>query len=133
MRMSTILEISFARCIQMHLKEVYRNFTNKTVIRVTREVLCHAKHKKKHARPQRKRGMNRWLHHRRQEQKLVYFALFKESKQCERQKIYIEESKQTAAKRRQKGKLVTGCEGACDGPLRRSTMSQAPPTTQEHA
>ena len=74
------------------------SYTNKTVIRVTREVLCHAKHKKKHARPQRKRGMNRWLHHRRQEQKLVYFALFKVSSAKDKTK-YIEESKQTAAKK----------------------------------
>ena len=73
-------------------------YTNKTVIRVTREALCHAKHKKKHARPQRKRGMNRWLHHRRQEQKLVYFALFKVSSAKDKTK-YIEESKQTAAKK----------------------------------
>ena len=73
------------------------SYTNKTVIRVTREVLCHAKHKKKHARPQRKCGMNRWLHHRRQEQKLVYFALFKVSSAKDKTK-YIEESKQTAAK-----------------------------------
>ena len=74
------------------------SYTNKTVIRVTREALCHAKHKKKHARPQRKRGMNRWLHHRRQEQKLVYFALFKVSSAKDKTK-YIEESKQTAAKK----------------------------------
>ena len=74
------------------------SYTNKTVIRVTREVLCHAKHKKKHARPQRKRGMNRWLHHRRQEQKLVYFALFKVSSAKDKPK-YIEESKQTASKK----------------------------------
>ena len=74
------------------------SYTNKTVIRVTREVLCHAKHKKKHARPQRKRGMNRWLYHRRQEQKLVYFALFKVSSAKDKTK-YIEESKQTAAKK----------------------------------
>ena len=74
------------------------SYTNKTVIRVTREVLCHAKHKKKHARPQRKRGMNQWLHHRRQEQKLVYFALFKVSSAKDKTK-YIEESKQTAAKK----------------------------------
>ena len=74
------------------------SYTNKTVIRVTREALCHAKHKKKHARPQRKRGMNQWLHHRRQEQKLVYFALFKVSSAKDKTK-YIEESKQTAAKK----------------------------------
>ena len=67
------------------------SYTNKTVIRVTREALCHAKHKKKHARPQRKRGMNRWLHHRRQEQKLVYFALFKVSSAKDKTK-YIEEN-----------------------------------------
>ena len=73
------------------------SYTNKTVIRVG-EVLCHAKHKKKHARPQRKRGMNQWLHHRRQEQKLVYFALFKVSSAKDKTK-YIEESKQTAAKK----------------------------------
>ena len=72
------------------------SYTNKTVIRVG-EVLCHAKHKKKHARPHRKRGMNRRLHHRRQEQKLVYFALFKVSSAKDKTK-YIEESKQTAAK-----------------------------------
>ena len=60
------------RCIQMHLKELPTSLTNKTVIRVAEE-LCHAKHKKKHARPQRKRGMNRWLHHRRQEQ-AVYIS-----------------------------------------------------------
>ena len=46
----------------------------------------------------RKRGMNRWLHHRRQEQKLVYFALFKVSSAKDKTK-YIEESKQTAAKK----------------------------------
>ena len=74
------------------------SYTNKTVIRVTREVLCHAKHKKKHARPQRKRGMNRWLHHRRQEQKLVYFALFKASSVKDKT-TYIEDSKQTAAQK----------------------------------
>ena len=74
------------------------SYTNKTVIRVTREALCHAKHKKKHARPQRKRGMNQWLHHRRQEQKLVYFALFKVSSAKDKTK-YIEELKQTAAKK----------------------------------
>ena len=45
-----------------------------------------------------KRGMNRWLHHRRQEQKLVYFALFKVSSAKDKTK-YIEESKQTAAKK----------------------------------
>ena len=43
-------------------------------------------------------GMNRWLHHRRQEQKLVYFALFKVSSAKDKTK-YIEESKQTAAKK----------------------------------
>ena len=74
------------------------SYTNKTVIRVTREVLCHAKHKKKHARPQRKRGMNRWLHHRRQEQKLVYFELFKVSSARDKTR-YIEESKQKAAQK----------------------------------
>ena len=74
------------------------SYTNKTVIRVTREALCHAKHKKKHARPQRKRGMNQWLHHRRQEQKLVYFELFKVSSARDKTR-YIEESKQKAAQK----------------------------------
>jgi hypothetical protein len=74
------------------------SYTNKTVIRVTREALCHAKHKEKHARPQRKRGMNQWLHHRRQEQKFVYFELFKVSSAKDKTK-YIEELKQTAAKK----------------------------------
>ena len=35
------------------------SYTNKTVIRVTREALCLVKHKEKHARPRRKSGMNR--------------------------------------------------------------------------
>ena len=74
------------------------SYTNKTVIRVTREALCHAKHREKHAGPQRKRGMNQWLHHRRQEQKLVYFALFKASSVKDKT-TYIEDSKQTAAQK----------------------------------
>ena len=74
------------------------SYTNKTVIRVTREALCHAKHKEKHAIQRRKRGMNQWLHHRRQEQKLVYFELFKVSSAKDKTK-YIEELKQTAAKK----------------------------------
>ena len=49
-------------------------------------------------RPQRKRGMNRWLHHRRQEQKLVYFELFKVSSARDKTR-YIEESKQKAAQK----------------------------------
>ena len=42
--------------------------------------------------------MNQWLHHRRQEQKLVYFALFKVRSAKDKTK-YIEELKQTAAKK----------------------------------
>ena len=74
------------------------SYTNKTVIRVTREVLCLVKHKEKHAGPRRKSGMNRWLHHRRQEQKLVYFELFKASSARDKTR-YIEESKQKAAQK----------------------------------
>ena len=74
------------------------SYTNKTVIRVTRELLCLVKHKEKHARPRRKSGMNRWLHHRRQEQKLVYFELFKASSARDKTR-YIEESKQKAAQK----------------------------------
>ena len=74
------------------------SYTNKTVIRVTREALCLVKHKEKHARPQRKRGMNRWLHHRRQEQKLVYFELFKASSAKDKTR-YIEELKQKATQK----------------------------------
>ena len=49
--------------------------------------------------------MNRWLHHRRQEQKLVYFALFKVSSAKDKTK-YIEEIKTNRPqKRRLKGKL----------------------------
>ena len=74
------------------------SYTNKTVIRVTREALCLVKHKEKHAGPRRKSGMNRWLHHRRQEQKLVYFELFKASSARDKTR-YIEESKQKAAQK----------------------------------
>ena len=54
--------------------------------------------KERHARPRRKSGMNRWLHHRRQEQKLVYFELFKASSARDKTR-YIEESKQKAAQK----------------------------------
>ena len=57
------------------------------------------KHKKKTRQTTKeKRGMNQWLHHRRQEQKLVYFALFKVSSAKDKTK-YIEELKQKAAKK----------------------------------
>ena len=90
--------------LEVEEREVYFDevkdfsYTNKTVIRVTREALCLVKHKEKHAGPRRKSGMNRWLHHRRQEQKLVYFELFKASSARDKTR-YIEESKQKAAQK----------------------------------
>ena len=60
------------------------SYTNKTVIRVTREALCHAKHKKKHARPQRKTWYEPMAASSQAGTEACIFRTV-QSKQCERQ------------------------------------------------
>lgn len=71
------------------------SYLNQTVIRITREELCLSKRKQKHPKPRRRWGMNQWLHHHRQEQKLFYFELFNASSAKNKSK-YIEKAKQKA-------------------------------------